>query len=432
MPGETVCPVFALPARPLPKPSGKGLWGIKSRKIKQKKQGKGIFMNISINHHKRIERIREILGKKDIDLLIGTRIVSVTFVAGAFVPWRAAALVSKDGHVELINFLIDQERVKAESWLSNITAYAPIPGMDMLDLAVFQIKANGLDKARIGVELGHSPRGNTGYLTSTEYDLLKEKLPDARFVNANDVIDRACYIKDPEEIMLMKQATAMADSAIACVRDSIGFGMTEAEVVGIGEMELRRLGSEYHWAVTGSTEAASGYRTAYNMCGTTQPTGKILQAGDNFIVDFHPLYRTFMSDLAHNFILGKPTPGQQKLADAYLSAAETLVKKMKAGRTVGEVWQSVNDNLTKSGYIQYTVPFFGHGLGVLGHEWYPPIGNSEEFTGIVLEENVIEVGFLSMTVPGIGGMRLECPVQVTPAGGEMLASTPLAVTVVDI
>ncbi|OQY00692.1 MAG: hypothetical protein B6I26_07175 [Desulfobacteraceae bacterium 4572_130] len=168
------------------------------------------------------------------------------------------------------------------------------------------------------------------------------------------------------------------------------------------------------------------------MCGTTQPTGKILQAGDNIIVDFHPMYQTFMSDLSHNFILGKPSKEQQKLADVYLSAAETLITKLKAGNTIGEVWHTVNDNLTASGYIQYAVPFFGHGLGVLGHEWYPPIGNSEKFTGIVLEENVIEVGFLSITVPGVGGMRLECPVKVTPNGGEMLTSTPLAVTIIDI
>jgi len=389
-------------------------------------------MNIFINYSKRIERIRNEMESAGIDVLIGTRIASVTFVSGAFVPWRGAVLISRDGYVGLINFLIDHERVKAESWMDNVTAYAPVPGMDMMDIVIHQIREHGWANATIGVELGHSPRGNTGYLTSTEYDLLKDNLSEATFVNALSVVDRAGYIKDPEEIMLMRQATAMADSAIDAVRDALCIGMTEAEAVGIGEMELRRLGSEYHWAVTGSTEAASGYRTAYNMCGTTQPTDKIIQAGDNVIVDFHPMYRTFMSDLAHNFILGKPTAAQQKLADAYLRAAETLVTHLKTGNTVGQVWQAVNDSLTSDGYVQFAVPFFGHGLGVLGHEWYPPIGNSEEYTGIVFEENVVEVGFLSITVPGVGGMRLECPVRVTPSGGEMLSSTPLAVTVVDV
>ncbi|MBI9075732.1 MAG: aminopeptidase P family protein [Desulfatibacillum sp.] len=389
-------------------------------------------MNIQVDHSKRIQRIQKEMEAVGIDVLIGTRMVSVTFVAGAFVPWRAAVVVTREGHVELVNFMIDQERVKAESWMDNITPYAPIPGMDMPDMVLHRIRELGLEKAAIGVELGHSPRGNTGYLTSTEFDMFKEGLPQATFVNALSVVDRAGYIKDPGEIMLMRQATAMADSAIEEVRQALCVGMTEAEAIGIGEMELRRLGSEYHWAVTGSSEAASGYRTCYNMCGTTQPTDKILQAGDNMIVDFHPMYRTFMSDLSHNYILGEPNAAQQKLADAYLRAAETLVAHLKAGNTVGKVWHAVNDSLTKDGYIQYTVPFFGHGLGVLGHEWYPPIGNSDPYTEIVFEENVIEVGFLSITVPGVGGMRLECPIRVTPSGGEMLSSTPLAMTVVDL
>ena len=389
-------------------------------------------MNIPINYPKRIDRIRKEMAEQGIDVLIGTRMVSVTFVSGAFAPWRGAAVVTRDGYAGMVNFLIDHERVRAESWLEEITAYAPIPGMDMLDLVIHKIKELGLDKGVIGVELGHSPRGNTGFLFATEYELLKAALPEATFVNALSVVDRAAYVKEPGEIMVMRQATAMADSAIDAVRSALCVGMTEAEAVGIGEMELRRLGSEYHWAVTGSTEAASGYRTAYPMCGTTQPTDKILQAGDNVIVDFHPMYQTYMSDLSHNFILGKPTAAQQKLADAYLQAAETLVASLKTGNTVGQVWQAVNDNLTQTGYVQYAVPFFGHGLGVLGHEWYPPIGNADEVREIVFEENVVEVGFLSLTVPGVGGMRLECPIQVTASGGEPLAATPLALTVVEV
>ncbi|MBN2223367.1 MAG: aminopeptidase P family protein [Deltaproteobacteria bacterium] len=389
-------------------------------------------MNLYIDYQKRLARIRAEMETQGIDLLLATRMVSVTFVAGAFVPWRGAVLVGREGYVGLINFMIDLERIKSETWLENVTGYAPIPGMDMMDVAVRQIKENGWEKAVIGVELGHSPRGNTGYLFATEYEFLRQALPEAELVGAMNVIDRAAYIKEPAEIQLMRQATAMADSAIARVRESVEVGMTEAEVAGIGEAELRRLGSEYHWAVTGSTEVASGYRAAWAMNGTTQPTDKIIQEGENLIVDFHPMYRTFLSDLTHNFFLGKPNKEQVKLADAYLKAVETLIGALRAGATVGSVWSAVNEQVTSSGYAAHTLPFFGHGLGVSGHEWYPPIGNAAEVRDIVFEENVVEVGFLSMTVPGIGGLRLECPILVTPSGGEPLSRTPLGMTVIDV
>lgn len=389
-------------------------------------------MNTYIDYSRRIKKIQDEMKKDHLDIFIGTRTVSLSYVAGAFIPWRSAVVVSKDGSAGLISMLLDGERLKNESWLTNISPYAPLPGMDLMDLIIFHIKQNGAEKGRIGVELGHSPRGNTGYLFATEYELLKNALPQATFVNAVNIVDRACYIKEPGEIHLMRQAAAIADSGMDCVRNALELGMTESEIAGVGEMELRRLGSEYHWAVTGSSEVASGYRATWAMNGTTQPTQKIVQQGENLIVDLHPLYQMYTSDLAHNFILGKPAAEQKKLADAYLATAETIVKNFKAGNKVGDVFKAVMDKATALGYAQYTIPSFGHGLGVFGHEWYPAIINNDEFRDVVLEENVVEVAFLAMTVPGVCGMRLECPVLVTKDGGEMLCRTPLELTVIEI
>lgn len=389
-------------------------------------------MNTYIDYSKRIQKIIAEMQKADLDIFIGTRTVSLSYVAGAFIPWRSAVVVTKDGYAGLITMLIDCERLKNESWLSDISPYAPLPGMDLMDLIVHSIKQKGAGDGRIGIELGHSPRGNTGYLFATEYELLKNALPQAKFVNAVGVVDRASYRKEPGEIKLMRQAAAMADSAINCVRNSLDIGITETQIAGIGEMELRRLGSEYHWAVTGSSEIASGYRATYSMNGTTQPTGKIVQPGENIIVDLHPLYQLYASDLAHNFIIGTPSAEQRRLADAYLATAETIVRNFKAGNKVGDVHKAVMDKLTELGYAQYTIPSFGHGLGVFGHEWYPAIISNDEFRDVVLEENVVEVAFLAMSVPGVCGMRLECPVLVTSDGGEMLCKTPLELTVIDI
>jgi len=41
----------------------------------------------------------------------------------------------------------------------------------------------------------------------------------------------------------------------------------------------------------------------------------------------------------------------------------------------------------------------------------------------------VEVAALVVNVPDVGGMRLECPVRITPSGGEMLTNTPLEWTV---
>lgn len=388
-------------------------------------------MDIFIDYPKRLEKIREQMSLSGLDLFIGTRTVSLSFVAGAFVPWRSTVLVSQDGYASLTTLLIDLERMKHESWLSTIHGYAPLAGMDLWDVTVHQIKTLGLDKARVGVEVGHSPRGSTGYLFSTEFDLLKQTLPEAVFTPANHVVDRASYVKEPGEILLMRQAAAMADAAVERVKESLCVGMTEAEIAGIGEMELRRLGSSYHWAVTGSSEVASGYRASWAMNGTTPPSTKLIQKGENIIADFHPCCNLYYSDLAHNFIIGEPDSEQSRLAEAFKRTAETLVGSLKAGNTVGQVFRSVYEKLGELGYAGFTIPSFGHGLGIMGHEWYPAIVDNDEFRNVVLEEDSVEVAFLAMAVPGVCGMRLETPVRVSAGGGEMLCATQPVLTVIE-
>jgi Xaa-Pro aminopeptidase len=389
-------------------------------------------MQVSIDYQKRLRKIREEMASRDIDVFIGTRMVSVTYVADAFIPWRSAVVISRDGYAGLVTMLIDNARMHSESWLDNITPYAPIPGLDLLDIVVSQIRQNGWEKAVIGVELGHSPRGNTGYLFATEYDFLLKAMPEARFVNSVPVVDRAAYIKEPGEILLLQQASAMTDAAMERVKESLYVGISETEIAGIGEMELRRLGSEYHWAVTGSSEVASGYRATYPQNGTTPPSRKLVQKGENIIVDLHSCYRQYLGDLAHNFILGNPTSEQQKLSDAYVQIAETIIASFRAGNTVGQAHKNITAKIDSLGYTGFVIPSFGHGLGVMGHEWYPAIIDSDEFRDVVLEENAVEVAFLAMSIPGVAGMRLECPIRVTANGGEPLCRTPLALTVIDV
>ncbi|MFH1136510.1 MAG: Xaa-Pro peptidase family protein [Pseudomonadota bacterium] len=390
-------------------------------------------MDIHIDYGKRVERVREGLAKRGLDLFLGTRGKSVNWIGGAFIPWRSVVPVSRDGFVRLNTLLMDAERLKTDSWLGDrVVGTAPLPGLELWDVTVQQIKDLGLDTGVIGIELGHSPRMIAGYLFATEYEFLKEKLPRAKFVNALDLMDEITFVKDAQEIQLMRQAAAIADAAQERCREALYLGISELEIAGIGEMEMRRLGSEFHWPVTGSSEIASGYRTYYPLGGCTPPTDKIVQRGESLLIDMHPTYKQYYSDLSHNYILGRPSPEQRKLADAYLQTSELLISLLKTGAKIGDIARKVLEKTTELGYAAHTLPGFGHGLGVVGHEWHPPILDNDEFRDVVLEENVVEVAALVINVPGVGGMRLECPVRVTAHGGEQLCATPLELTVLDL
>jgi len=389
-------------------------------------------MKINHDYRKRVDKVCEMMKSEGIDVFLGTRGKSITYLAGAYAPWRSVVIVDKDGFVSLHTCFLDSERVKDESWLDNVIGCVPLPGYDMWEMTVNWIKKNGYENATIGIELGQSARIMSGFLWATELQYLQENLPSAKLVNSVSLVDRASYVKDSEEIKLLRQAAAIADAAQERVRESLYIGIREAEIAGIAEMELRRLGSEFHWPVTGSNEIASGYRTCYALGGCTPASEKIVQRGENLLVDVHPTYQNYCSDLSHNYLIGKPSKEQKKLADAYLQTCETLVSALKAGSKISEVAQKVNKVLDKNGYRPYTLPAYGHAIGVIGHEWYPTILDNDEFRDITLEENVVEIAAIVMNVPSVGGMRLECPVRVTASGGEELCKTPLEMTLLDM
>ncbi len=129
--------------------------------------------------------------------------------------------------------------------------------MDLWEITVAQVKSLGFENSVIGLEMGYSPRVGAGYLFTTEYEYLKEHLPNAKFVDALDLMDEVTFVKESEEVKLMRHAAAIADAAQERTREALYVGISEPEIAGIGEMEMRRLGSEYHWPVTGSNGIAS-------------------------------------------------------------------------------------------------------------------------------------------------------------------------------
>jgi Xaa-Pro dipeptidase len=108
---------------------------------------------------------------------------------------------------------------------------------------------------------------------------------------------------------------------------------------------------------------------------------------------------------------------------------------MKPGSTLGEVARSVDTFLDEIGYRQYALPGYGHGIGILGNEWYPAITDStapyESGADIVLAPNMVQIAAIVLNKPGIGGFRMETPVLITADGAEPLSKTPVEPVIIE-
>ncbi len=386
-------------------------------------------MNVSINYWKRVENIRAAMEKSGFDVLVLTRNKELTYISGAFLPWRSAIVMPLDGEIQLYTVLSDAERIKDDSWLENVSIYAPLPGLSWTDQVIAYLKENNLDKSTIGVNLGYTIRVNEGYLFASEYDELKSGLPDAELKNAVQPLDEVIVIKEKGAIKLLRQAAAIADVGVDVALETVAPGMTETELVGIIEDAMRHAGNQWAWALTGGHEVGTGDRATYHMGATTPATQRIIQHGDNVIVDLHSTYELHLSDLTHNIIMGSPTSEQKKLAEVYVEAVTTLFDSMEPGVRVGDIAKKVFETVEKAGYGGNVVQMFGHGLGTIGDEWYLPIIGYGPYSEKTLEPNMVEVAVCILNEPGVAGYRLEYPVLITKSGAKPLAKTPIEPTV---
>ncbi|MEM2156456.1 MAG: aminopeptidase P family N-terminal domain-containing protein [Candidatus Jordarchaeales archaeon] len=85
-------------------------------------------MSFTFDFQGRLKRIRSLMEIEGIKALVATRLMSVCYISGAFIPYRAAALIPLEGEVELFPSIIESERILAETWIEHINPWGPIPG----------------------------------------------------------------------------------------------------------------------------------------------------------------------------------------------------------------------------------------------------------------------------------------------------------------
>jgi len=377
---------------------------------------------VHIDFRKRLGKVKDTLKQEGVDVLVGTRLKTVTHVCGAFCPWRSAVVIPAEGEIQLVPPSMDANRLLQESWLDNVVGYGRFT---MMETVIRRIKELDLETSTIGFETGSSAYLPEGYMSVSEYQELVRAFPEARIVSSTHIIDRLTMVKEEAEIRLMRKAAAVCDYAHEEVRKALRVGMTEKQIAGIAEKVMRDAGSEFAWTFTGGQEIASGYRSWTGAC--TPATDKLVQWGEFVVLDLHAMYGLMLGDVSHNAIMGTPSDEQKQLIEAYTQTCNYLVQQMKPGNTLGQVSRECRKFVVDNGWGRI-IRGFGHGIGHMGHEWYPTVTDFEipyvSEPDYVLEPNYMQVIALTANQPGVGGLRLERPLVITEDSNELLSKMP--------
>lgn len=386
----------------------------------------------------RISDIQALMRERDIDVYLGSRIRTMSFIVDTFVPWRSYIVIPAEGLPTLFTFVIDADRILSETWMDedHVRAYFGAGGADQIEIIRYFIDEElEIRKGRLGYETGMSTYTAEGWLTHYEYEQYSAALPGLEFVNSHDIVDKASLIKDEGTINRFREAGRIVDEGQKAAREAIengGWkGMTETELAGIAALAMRRAGSVSEWNNAGLNEISSGWRTGLGAC--TPPTTKEFAAGEALMFDLHAMFKLALGDHSHNYLLAPATERQRWHADNFVACVQFVADNYRAGATPGDLITKLTDFSEERNCSDFILPGVEHGIGLYGDEWRVgasmdvPIPYWTDPEHVYQENEMVILAMQYAAREEDIGFRYENPIVITKDGCELTSKYPLTI-----
>ncbi len=218
-------------------------------------------------------------------------------------------------------------------------------------------------------------------------------------------------IKEPAEVADMKKASSIADGALDRALKRLKVGMTESELAGRIEFEIRKSGgvAAFETIVCFGANASRPHHI---------PGKRRLRKNDTILIDFGAKYKGYNSDKTRCFAVGKVKREFQKAYDAVALAQKTAIDLVAEGVRAKDIDAAARKVIKDSGFGVFGHGL-GHGLGLEVHELPVLYPKSKD----ILKAGQVVTVEPGIYVPGKFGIRIEDDVLVTKTGPKILTRT---------
>jgi Xaa-Pro dipeptidase len=279
-----------------------------------------------------------------------------------------------------------------------------------------------IEKGTIGLS------GTSGYFAEMgfshiTYTSLLSLLPDARFVDATDIIETARMIKSEAEIKCFEEGCQAGEKAVQAVVDNARVGVTDREVQATILDSLYRNGCEAGSMllyVSGKVVSHAGQGQDLPLPGPRK-----IEKGDMILTEMDARLGGYISQFNQPYSIGEPGPEWRKKEAVALKTLETGLKMLRPGIMIGELDEAMLAVIKNAGYIWRNPMFHGLGLSIEGPIGRFPVQKPfEQFLTIKTQPGqVIELEPHVVSPDGKTGLTIGCPVLVTANGCRVLTKT---------
>jgi Xaa-Pro dipeptidase len=276
-----------------------------------------------------------------------------------------------------------------------------------------QLRARGLDKARLGADLG--------FLPAADLALLKDALPQASIVDGTDTIRRLRMVKTPVEIARLRAAVEISEAGLQACLAAIRAGV-----------ERQTLSAAYAEAVHAAAAArgtAVGLWDYISVGPDPWGAGRPAESGDILKFDVGVVVGGYSSDMARTVAFGAPSRAARELHAALLAGLEAGLEKLGPGVRLADVHAVMLAAVRQRGVAAYARGHFGHSLGndPFSEQW-PFIAADSD---VPAEPGMVLAVESPYYVDGLGGFIIEDQVLVTETGIALMSRHPRDLRVYD-
>jgi Xaa-Pro aminopeptidase len=355
---------------------------------------------------RRHDAIRQTLAAHGLDALVVTSLPNVLYLTN-FTGSSGIAVISADR----LRFITDFRYVTAVEGTRG-AAYE-CPGLELhrvensYDQALASVLAD-MSGARVGFEAAH--------LTVSRHRWLEERLAGRPvLVPTEGIVERARQRKDAYEIATLREAARRLSAVAARVFEDVRGGRRERDIALAIDWRLREGGFDRS---AFDTIVASGPNAALPHARAGE---RILTEGDLVVLDFGGVYDSYCVDLTRTVAVGTASPRAREIHRAVLDAHDQAIAAVRPGRSRYDIDQAARGVLDARGLGETFGHGTGHGLGIEVHE-DPRISRRRDGDAA---EAAVDAGMVftiepGAYLPGLGGVRIEDDVLVTPDGVEVL------------
>jgi Xaa-Pro dipeptidase len=370
-------------------------------------------------YKKKIAQVQAELEKRKLDALLLLNATNIIYTTGYFhltTERPLAVLIPRSGEPALFIPELEVDQVKLW-WVKDYESYFDFPGpVNRIRWIMERVARRGLARGRIGIE---EP-------TAGRLKQMKLGAPRARLVVADDLIEHLRWIKDEDEIAVMRRGMYFAEFGVEAGRDFVAQNgrVTEDQILKATADALADKMSQELEDVAGVSISAPfgglvpfGKRSAFPHA---VPSKDRLNKGDALILSYGAQVGGYNVECERSFSVGPPSDYARRLFEAMLAAFDAGARAMKEGAVAEDVDRQALEQIRQAGFGAFLRHRAGHGIGLEGHE-SPWIAEGDK---TVLREGMTFSCEPGVYDPAFGGFRHSDTVVVRKDRGESLNRYP--------